>query len=73
MRAWLSLAVLAATLTACTSPEAARSRGGGAGGDVGNVGDPVVMHEGSHPYHETPRLIAPPLEPARQAADPGPR
>ena len=71
MRAWPALAVLVATLAACTSPEAARGRGGGPGADVGNVGDPVVMHEGSHPYHETPRLIAvpaPPLDSARQAA-----
>jgi hypothetical protein len=54
----------------CTSPEAERTIGGGPGADRGNRGDPVVMHEGSRPYHETPKLIpaeAPPLEPATQA------
>lgn len=57
-------------LAGCTSPEAERVRGGGPGADVGNRGDPVVMHEGSLPYHGTPRLIpadAPPLEPATHA------
>jgi hypothetical protein len=66
-----SLAALAAAaLAACTSPEADRVRGGGPGADVGNRGHPIVMHAGSNPYYETPKLIpsdAPSLEGARQA------
>jgi hypothetical protein len=65
---FLVLAALA--LAACTSPEAERTRGGGPGADIGNRGNPVVMHEGSQPYAGTPRLIpteAPSLEGARQA------
>jgi hypothetical protein len=62
MRARAILAALALGLAACTSPEASRVRGRGTGGDVGNRGETVVMHEGSRPYHETPRLI--PREPA---------
>ncbi|HZM37199.1 MAG TPA: hypothetical protein VFC18_22265 [Burkholderiales bacterium] len=57
-------------LGGCTSPEAERVRGGGPGADVGNRGDPVVMHAGSQPYAKTPKLIpaeAAPIEPARQA------
>jgi hypothetical protein len=57
-------------LTACSSPEAERTRGGGPGADIGSRGEAVRMHEGSKPYAGTPRLIAvesPPLEPARQA------
>ena len=64
-----ALAVVA--LAACTSPEAERVRGGGPGADVGNRGNPVVMHEGSRPYAGTPNLIpaaSPPLGPASQAA-----
>jgi hypothetical protein len=65
------LVLLAAgALVACTSPEADRIRGGGPGADVGNRGQPIVMHEGSAPYANSPRLIpaeAPPLEPASQA------
>ncbi|MCL6640130.1 MAG: hypothetical protein K6T92_02040 [Candidatus Rokubacteria bacterium] len=65
----LALAVLAAT--ACTSPEATRQRGGGPGADPGNRGQVVLMHEGSRPYHDTPRLIEPygytDLEAGRQA------
>ena len=54
----------------CSSPEATRMRGGGPGADVGNRREVVEMHEGSRPFHETPRLVAgglPDLEPARQA------
>jgi len=56
--------------TACSSPETARTRGGGPGADTGNRGATVRMHEGSRPYEQTPVLIPakhPPLEPARQA------
>lgn len=62
--------VVLVLLAGCSSPEGDRVRGGGPGADVGNRGDPVVMHEGSQPYAGTPRLIpaeAPPIEPASQA------
>ena len=69
MTRWpVALAVLAAA--ACSSPEAERTRGGGPGADVGNRGNPVVMHAGSQPYAGTPKLIpaeSPPVEPAMQA------
>ena len=67
--AWIAAAV-ALTLAGCTSPEAARLRGQGKGGDVGNVGEVARMHEGSDPYWRTPRvgnLGALPLDSARQA------
>ncbi|HEY1266549.1 MAG TPA: hypothetical protein VGH16_04785 [Candidatus Binatia bacterium] len=58
-------------LIACSSPETTRTRGGGAGADVGNRDSKtVLMHEGSDPYANTPKLIpaqGPPLAPARQA------
>ncbi|MCC7414344.1 MAG: hypothetical protein IT495_22205 [Gammaproteobacteria bacterium] len=60
----------ACCLLGCTSPEAERSRGGGPGADIGNRGNPIVMHEGSQPYAGTPTLIpaeGPALEGARQA------
>ncbi len=41
-------------LLACSSPEAARSRGGGPGADVKNWGQPVEFHDGAEPFHETP-------------------
>lgn len=44
------------TLGACASPEATRVRGGGPGGDVGNRGADIEMHEGSVIYAETPCL-----------------
>jgi hypothetical protein len=66
------LTIITAVVAGCTSPEANRSRGGGPGGDVGNRGSIVRMHEGSRPYEQTPRIIVaehPPLEPARQASE----
>lgn len=57
-------------LIACSSPETTRTRGGGAGADVGNRDKTVLMHEGSDPFANTPKLIpaqGPPLAPARQA------
>ena len=65
----LFLVVLGA-LAACASPETGRSRGGGAGADVGNRTKFVRMHEGADPFYKTPKLIPghpPPLAPARQA------
>lgn len=41
-------------LSACSSPEAARARGGGPGADIKNWGQPVELHAGAEPYHETP-------------------
>lgn len=70
MRAFAIVVALLA-LCACNSPEEERVRGE-PGADVGNRGEPVVMHEGSNPYANTPRLIpaeAPPLEPASQARE----
>jgi hypothetical protein len=67
MRRALALAALAWLVAACTSPEAARTRAGGPGGDVGNRGDDVSMHEGSKPYWNTPRtpgITGPPEPPA---------
>ena len=68
MRLFLVLVIV--TTASCTSPEAERTRGGGPGADIGNRGNPMVMHEGSKPYEDTPRLIpveAPALEGATQA------
>jgi len=56
-------------LTACTSPETGRSRGG-AGADVGNRTKAVRMHEGADPFYKTPKLItsqSAPVASARQA------
>ena len=41
-------------VSACTSPEAGRARGGGAGADPGNRDAIVEMHDGAKPYHDTP-------------------
>jgi hypothetical protein len=46
-------------LTACSSPEAARTRGGGPGADVKNRGQPVELHAGAQPYHKTPCVTEP--------------
>ena len=56
---WLgATALVVLLLGACTSPEATRSRGAGAGADVRNVrGDEVELHAGSEPYWSTPRLV----------------
>jgi hypothetical protein len=65
----LGACVLAA---ACSSPEAARSRGSAAGADVGNRPAQVRMHEGSDPFWRTPHRIQreyPRLEGARQARE----
>jgi hypothetical protein len=66
--AMLLVACLAAA--GCESPEATRTRGGGAGADGGNRGAEVKMHEGSNPYWRTPELVPAehaPLEPAQHA------
>jgi hypothetical protein len=71
-RVVIALAISAsAFVAACTSPEATRLRGGGPGADPRNRSTVVFMHEGSRPYHGTPRVIEPyglrDVEPARQA------
>lgn len=53
------LAASLALLPACGSPEAARTRGGGPGADVGNWTQPVEMHAGAQPFHETPCATEP--------------
>ncbi len=40
-------------LAACDSPEAKR-RPGHPGADIRNWGQPVEMHAGAEPYHDTP-------------------
>ena len=63
-------------LAACSSPEATRTQGGGPGGDTGNRPEVVRMHEGSRPYHETPRLLpvaTPAPDSASQASEFGRR
>ncbi|HEX7126050.1 MAG TPA: hypothetical protein VF406_09765 [Thermodesulfobacteriota bacterium] len=52
----VALLVLAA---GCSSPEASRGRGGGAGADPRNTGALVQMHGGSRPYQGTPCLGGP--------------
>lgn len=69
-------ALLSALMFAACSPEAARTRGSGPGGDTGNRPAIVRMHEGSRPFHDTPRVIAaetPPLDAASQAREYGRR
>ena len=66
----LSLIAVLFHLAGCASPENTRTRGGGAGADVGNRAKVVEMHEGSQPFWKTPDLIPtkhPPLAPASQA------
>jgi hypothetical protein len=48
-------------LSACSSPEAGRTRGGGPGADVRNWHHPVALHAGAQPFHETP-CVTEPLE-----------
>jgi hypothetical protein len=57
-RRWAVALALVAALGACTSPEATRARAGGPGGDTGNHGHVVEMHEGSQPYWGARRLLS---------------
>ena len=73
-RWWIGRVVMILFLTAaipgCTSPEAARQRGGGPGADIGNRPAEVKMHEGSRQYYGTPVRIeseSPSLAPSEQA------
>ena len=70
MRLALLMIITAVVMGGCTSPETARTRGGGPGADTGNRTSIVRMHEGSKPFEKTPQIITskhPPLESARQA------
>jgi hypothetical protein len=53
------LVVCLLLLTACASPEDARTRGDGPGADVGNRRKPVEIHAGANPYHNTPCVTKP--------------
>ena len=56
MRYWRSMLVLliAGVALGCTSPESTRTRGGGAGADVGNhPRDAVQLHAGNKIYYGT--------------------
>lgn len=55
----LALLALLGLAAGCGSPEASRTRGGGAGADTGNTGPAVQMHGGSRPYQGTPCLGGP--------------
>lgn len=48
------IGVLVLLIAACSSPEAARTRGGGPGADPGNHGAIVQLHAGAKMYHKTP-------------------
>lgn len=55
-RSWRSIVVLllAGAAVACTSPESTRSRGGGAGADVGSYPRAAVqLHAGADIYNGT--------------------
>jgi len=68
--ALITLVAFSFYLAGCTSPETARTRGGGPGADMGNRGKFVQMHEGSKPFEKTPKIISakhPPLDSASQA------
>lgn len=51
-RWWMPL--ILGAVAACASPEASRTRGGGAGADPGNRGAVVRMHAGNKIYYKTP-------------------
>jgi hypothetical protein len=58
MNITVTLLLIAFTaLSACASPEARRTWGGGPGADVGNRTKVVEMHGGSLPFWETPEII----------------
>jgi hypothetical protein len=58
MQPWrraISIALAAAAIVGCTSPEAERTRGGARGADVGNhPAGPVQIHAGAELYYKTP-------------------
>ena len=54
LRATTVLVAAALLTSACASPEAWRTRGGGPGADIGNRGTTVALHAGADPYYRTP-------------------
>jgi hypothetical protein len=52
-----SIVALVFALGACVSPEVKRSRGGGAGADVGNRSDSLHLHGGSLMFSRTPGVL----------------
>jgi hypothetical protein len=69
-RASIAILSLFCCIGGCSSPESGRARGGGRGGDVGNRGEIVRMHEGAQPYANTPKVMPakhPSLDSARHA------
>lgn len=67
---------VALLLAGCQSPEAARTQGGGPGGDTGNRPAVVRLHDGSKPFEGTPRLVpvrTPALDSANHAREFGRR
>jgi hypothetical protein len=58
MKRLLFVVAMSALVVGCNSPEATRMRSGGLGGDIGNRGSVVQMHEGSRPYWHTPERLA---------------
>ena len=57
----MTIAVGTLLLSACTSPEAGRTRGGGPGADVKNWHHPVELHAGAEIYHDT-HCVTEPVE-----------
>lgn len=54
-RRWTAALLVAGAGLACNSPEAARTRGGGPGADVGNhPRGPVELHAGARMFSGTP-------------------
>ena len=70
MAALILFVAVSLGVAGCASPEAARTRSGGPGADLGNRREIVRMHEGARPFENTPKIIPakhPPLDPASQA------
>ena len=57
MRVGVAVVAAAAVVVGCSSPEATRMRAGGPGADVGNRTPIVEIHDGAHPYWETPERL----------------
>lgn len=71
-RTWILVAAGCVLVAGCSSPEAARQRGGGPGADIGNRPEHVLMHEGSRQYWKTPVRIeteSPSIAPSEQARE----
>ncbi|HYT82197.1 MAG TPA: hypothetical protein VEK86_02010 [Gemmatimonadales bacterium] len=53
-RSWPALLLLLGLAACATSPEAARTRGGGPGADPGNHDRITAVHAGAKMYYRTP-------------------